>query len=147
MSTETNIYLPRNGVITSSRTGSSYTVDPPVTNTDIDYLVLVQDFHEAIAKLVDAGWTLCSGPDGHYEEDEDYSDTWYALRNDVFNIMVTADSGWYQRAVEATTICKQRNIKDKQDRIVVFRWVRDGLDTDGDASDEMYQLALQRWPL
>ncbi len=148
MSTEPNIYLPRNvGVITSSRTGSSYTVEPPVTDTDIDFLVLVQDFHEAIAKLVEQGWTLCSGADGHYEEDEDYSTTWYALRNGVFNVMVTADSDWYQRAVEATTICKRRNIKDKQDRIIVFRWVRDGLDLDGDPSDEMYQLALQRWPL
>lgn len=148
MSTEPNIYLPRNvGVITSSRTGSSYTVEPPVTNTDIDYLVLVQDFQEAVFALVEAGWALCYGADGHYEEDEEYSNTWYALRSGVFNVMVTADSGWYQRAVEATTICKSRNIKDKQDRIIVFRWVRDGLDLDGCASDEMYQQALQRWPL
>uniref|UniRef100_A0AAU7J8U8 Resolvase/invertase-type recombinase catalytic domain-containing protein n=1 Tax=Xanthomonas phage MK21 TaxID=3148942 RepID=A0AAU7J8U8_9CAUD len=145
MNTEPTIHLPRNvGVITYSRTGSSYTVEPPVTDTDIDYLVLVQDFCHAIKTLSKAGWTMCSGD---YDEDEGFRTAWDALRKGVFNVMVTDDLGWYQRAVDATYICKRRNIKDKKDRIIVFLWVRDGLDLDGRASDKMYQLVLQRWPL
>lgn len=137
------------GVITQSRTGSNYTCDPPVVNTDIDYLVLVQDLWHALGALADEGWTLCEGKDGAYEEDDTYSLDWYAVRKGSFNLILTADPGWYQRAVQATTICKMHNILDKADRIIVFRWVRDGGGNKAqpEVDEGIYNDALKRWPV
>ena len=146
MNIQDQLPFPKNvGVITQSRTGSSYTCDPPVNDTDVDYLVLVQYLWDAILVLKDTGWILCEGKEGAYEDDNDYSITWYAVRRQNLNLILTADPGWYQRAVQATTICKRHNILDKDDRIIVFRWIRDGGDAEVDAI--AYNDALKRWPL
>jgi hypothetical protein len=152
-----SITLPRSaGAITQSRTGSSYTCDPPVDNTDVDYLVLVRDLWQAVAALRDFGWTLCEGKDGSYEEDDTYSLDWYAVRKGNLNLILTGDPRWYQRAVQATTICKKHNVLDKDDRIIVFRWVRDGggpvrprgsAGCELEVDERVYHSALARWPL
>ena len=157
MSFQELVALPKNvGVITQSRTGSSYTCDPPVDNTDVDYLVLVQDLWHAIEVLGDTGWTLCQGEDGAYEDDDTYSLDWYAVRRLNLNLILTADPSWYQRAVRATGECRLHNILDKVDRIIVFRWVRDGggavrpLGAAGcelHVDENTYRAALARWPL
>ena len=123
------------------RTGSSYTCNPPVLDTDVDYLVFVDDWASAVQYLAHAlGWTLSSGNVEEYEQDEDYSDTWYACRKDQFNAMVTNDIGWYEGAVRATEVCKARNVLDKEDRKAIFRFMRDGIDEDACVA------ALKRWP-
>lgn len=116
-------------VLAQHPTGSAYTVNPPVMNTDQDWLVLVEDFNGAVEQLIAGGWELCCGKDDDgremYKGDPNYSTTWYALRNGVFNVMLTADPTWYIRAVAATLVCKALNLKDKEERKQLFRSVRD----------------------
>lgn len=142
------VFAKSAGVVTSSPTGSNYTCDPPVTDTDVDYLVLVQDLWQAVEVLERVeDWCLCQGADGAYQNDKEYANTWYAMRKGNINLIMTDDPAWYQRAVHATTVCKQRNILDKADRIIVFRWLRDGGGNKAqDTVDEAaFDAALKRW--
>jgi len=126
--------LPFNPIATHA-TGSAYTVYPPVTTTDEDFLVLVKDFAYARIKLQQAGWYECIVDDVTgapiYRLDEDYGYTWLALRKDKLNVMLTADASWYLRAVGATLVCKELNLKDKHDRCHAFRVIRDGANYEG----------------
>lgn len=123
------------------RTGSSYTVYPPVTNTDVDFLILLREdereyldqfLSNATVEWPGGYWTLCSKrtEEGQaiYNEDPNYSETWYALRRGNLNLIVTIDVAWYLRAIAATELCKVLNLRSKDDRIVVFRCVRDQTD-------------------
>ena len=144
------VNLPsRVGVLTQSPTGSNYTCNPPVTDTDVDFLVLVEDLGTATARLGHDGWHMCAGKEGHYENDKDYSLTWYAVRKGKVNLILTEDPSWYNRAVHATTVCKQHNVLEKSDRIVIFRWLRDGGGNlaPPEVTKEDYEAALRRWPL
>lgn len=143
VSVETILRMP--GVLASSLTGSNYTEDPPVTDTDIDFLVLVNSLGSFCLGLEEDGWSPCSGASGHYEEETGYAQVWYAMRWDEYNLIITDDPGWYSRAVAATGICKLHNIRNKGDRIIVFRWLRDG----GNATigEKEYMDVLERWPV
>ena len=129
-----DIQLPFNAIATHP-TGSAYTVYPPVTTTDEDFLVLVKDFAYARRKLQAHNWYECIVDDNGqpiYQTDEEYGSTWLALRKGKLNIMLTADASWYLRAVGATLVCKELNLKDKSDRCHAFRIIRDGAAYDGD---------------
>ena len=127
------------------RTGSSYTCNPPVLDTDIDFIVLVHDFENCDHNLHPLGYVVssCATEEGrdHYENDENYGLTWYAFRRGEFNLIVTGDEDWYDNMVAATNVCKRRNVLDKEDRKAIFRFMRDGLD-----EDKCHD-ALERWPL
>ena len=120
----------------SWRTGSNYTVDPPVTDTDVDTLILVKNLSDALTILTDdwdeAGWELlhCCTPEGkkNYESDTGYADWWYSLRRGNENLIVTDNQAWYFRAIAATELCRAFNLKNKEDRINVFRYIRDSRD-------------------
>lgn len=117
------------GSIAMFPTGSSFTVDPPVLDTDRDWLVLVKDLGDAVDLLIEYGWELCTNKSDEgaelYTQDKSYSSTWYALRNGLLNIMVTDDPTWYICAVAATLTCKALNLTDKEERKQLFRAVRD----------------------
>ena len=120
----------------SWRTGSNYTVSPPVTDTDVDTLVLVKNLNDALNILTDdwdeAGWKLlhCCTPEGkkNYASDTGYADWWYSLRRGNENLIVTDNQEWYFKAIAATELCRSFNLKNKEDRINVFRYIRDGRD-------------------
>jgi hypothetical protein len=126
-----NIDWPRSmEMIAIHRTGSSYTCQPPVLDTDIDFVVLVPELHVALVQLEEDGWKVLGSNSAEgkelYEQDPDYSRTWYSVRRGKFNLMVTNDVDWYIREVAATMLCKELNLMEKDLRIALFRSIRDG---------------------
>lgn len=109
-------------------TGSKYICNPPVLNTDEDYLVLVTDFNAVYQKLMswDSPWEDCMPPGSDefasaYEDEKAYGIPWNAFRLGEVNIMVTQDKDWYFASVAATELCKAWNVLDKDKRIRIFR--------------------------
>ncbi len=116
------------GYIASYKTGSNYTVTPPVTTTDVDYLVLVKDIKEAMDWLLADGYSLC---EHQYAQDVETGATvqWFAVRKGVLNLIVQANVSLYFRSCAATELCRALNVKNKEDRIAIFRAVKFGVES------------------
>lgn len=119
----------------ADRTGSSYTCNPPVTTTDVDFLILLEDgvdLMDFVSNMDDAGWEGCSSRSQEgkalYACDPNYSETWFAMRRGSLNAIISVDFEWYARAIAATELCRALNVRDKERRIDVFRVIRDGED-------------------
>jgi len=98
-------------------TGSSYICNPPVIDTDIDYVVLVYDKCEALSELAASLWNVQSDDD--YPENDDFC----SVRKGNVNLIVTECDQFYGRFVAATEISKKLNLTNKPDRINLFRSV------------------------
>lgn len=125
-------------IVSIQRTGSSFTCEPAVMDTDMDYLVYVNSLDECGARLQKYGWANC------FEEWKDKSDTdpaeqcdpysvedkfgarFQAWRKGAYNLIVTDDTALYLRSVGATLVCKQMNLMGKADRIALFRAIKYG---------------------
>lgn len=111
-------------------TGSRYICNPPILDTDDNYLVLVEDARGVYSKLINDGWEDClklavdgSGKDAidSYIDEQSYGVVWYAFRKGAINIMVSENWDWYVSSCAATELCKALNIKEKEQRIRIFR--------------------------
>lgn len=98
------------------RVGSSVTCEPPVNNTDEDWLILVPDLRWVINELHEACWKIA--------EDEQYISTRTSTQNlfvsakkDRFNLLVTEDIVFYTRFVAASLLSKEMNLLNKTDRV------------------------------
>lgn len=112
--------LPFNNVhslISWHRTGSSYICNPPVTDTDEDYIILVDDFKECIRQLIAYGFEPCS--DEHYVSTQ--LNLFEAFRLGRLNYIVTYDHIFFTRFVAATELAKVYNFKYKEDRVNLFK--------------------------
>lgn len=101
-------------VISYQRTGSNYTCNPPVLDTDIDYIVLVSDFGKAASFLLESGFVACT-------ELEYYGNMFYAFRKGQLNLIITWQGVFYERFCAATMLAKHRNLLDKDDRVDLFK--------------------------
>lgn len=111
------------------RTGSSYTCDPPVLDTDEDWLLLTEhDLLDTLTSLLNLGWVDCATTDKELYNEDKYGVTWYAVRKGKYNLIVTTSFDWFMRGVAATLLCKAMNLQQKQQRIRLFRCIRDGED-------------------
>lgn len=105
-------------------TGSLFICNPPVTDTDVDFLCLLKDRTEVgINKAVAA---LCR--DGFTCESQQYNEKsckpgagFMSWRKGKTNYIVTANPVWAAKHNMATAICKKLNLLKKEDRILVFR--------------------------
>lgn len=103
----TNFY--EDFVIKSSPTGSSFTCNPPVTNTDIDTVILAKPGYAQY--LVELGW-VCG---------QDYPHAAFmSWRKDNKNYIVTCDPDFYKKFVKATRCAKILNLTDKAARVQLF---------------------------
>jgi len=100
-----------------SQTGSRYICDPPVEDTDDDYIVLTEDKACFLSESAANGWDVHSYDD--YPEDDDF----VSLRKGVVNLIVTECDVFYGRFVTATNAAKKMNLIDKTDRIKFFQGV------------------------
>jgi hypothetical protein len=108
-------------------TGSYYICNPPVEDTDRDFLVLCEDLRETITLLLKDGWESCVDDEGQadfYTEEQEYGIRWTAYRKGIYNLMITEDSNWYYASVIATEYCRIFNIQDKEHRIRIFRFLK-----------------------
>ena len=104
-------------IIASYRTGSSVICNPPVTDTDEDWALLVVDRKSTQATLLSEGWKVCGTA---YENDGRFT----AFRKGNKNIMVMDDADHYRQWVRATDAATQLNLLDKGQRVALFEAVK-----------------------
>ncbi len=124
-------------------TGSNYTCNPPVTNTDIDIYVHTTMSKEDIEPVIVAdGWAPCLQEErSHaYVNTPGFGKTWMAYRDGDYNLIVVFNNErHFARCVAATELCKVLNLLDKGDRVSAHALVH--LDTENETvMPKNYQL-------
>ena len=94
-------------------TGSSYICNPPVLDTDIDQMFLVDDLEKVSKILEKLGWKCCG-------KEEYQTDKWVAYRKDNLNALLTDNLDHFNKFLQATEEAKKLNLLDKKDRIALF---------------------------
>ena len=104
------------------QTGSRAICNPPPQDTDDDYLVY-QDIPFAnqdgdIESFLDKNGFKSETEE--YEGDETLFSSW---RRGKLNIILTTDHGFAQKHIAATKVCRELNLLEKSQRIMVFQAV------------------------
>lgn len=122
-----NDALPSGAIVVP--VGSRVTCNPPPTDTDEDYLVLVKDKPAAVAGLKALGFEYSADPEklAKYEAMNgtarwSFTSLWFGN----VNYIVTDSQFFFERFLTATHVCKALNLLNKADRIMVFEAVRGG---------------------
>ena len=97
-------------------TGSNYICNPPVTDTDIDYMYFVYSIEECTDWLEENGWKKC-GSNGYKQLG------WISYRKGKYNLILTDDMNHYNKFEAATELAKKRNLTRKADRIALFNTI------------------------
>lgn len=103
-------------IVKQHPTGSNYICNPPVTNTDIDIVVLAKNGWEMPA--LSAGY-------GFEESDVEYESMgeFVSVRRGNENLIVTLDKKFYKKFVYATQLARLLNLTEKSDRVKLFQAV------------------------
>lgn len=109
--------------------GSNYICDPPVTNTDIDYIVLVDDILIAHKFITKNGFRCDVEKKYILDEDRQFLSYKRYVEIDgekkIINFITTELPFYYKSFVFATELAKKLNIRDKTDRVDLFRIIRE----------------------
>ena len=105
------------GYVKHHKTGSNYICNPPVSDTDVDYLVFTWDKSNYLFQCAKNGWDVHSDDD--YPENDDFC----SVRNGNINLIVTECEWFYGRLVTATECAKKLNLLDKADRVSLFQGI------------------------
>lgn len=114
-------------LVAFSPTGSRFMCDPPVMDTDIDFVALVVDHDAASEVLLANGWTKCVGESSD-EEDSSYDELgeFSAYRKDNFNVIICDDRAYYIMYCAATLLSTRLNLLDKAERCSLFHTIIKG---------------------
>ncbi len=108
-------FLLRNPNVLITPMGSSVVCDPPVLDTDFDYLVEVMA-GDVERSLIDAGYsTDCSAVYADASEEK-----FVSWRRGRVNLIVTRNRELARRYRIATYLCTLLNLRNKEHRIAVF---------------------------
>lgn len=112
-------------------TGSRVICNPPVTDTDDDYLLLVDITlaGKLVTDLIEDGYKVGGSmaqirPLKEYPniEDIDRDDgVFQSFKKGDVNVIVTASAEYFENFVKATFLCKKLNLLEKHDRVEVFQ--------------------------
>ena len=108
-----------------SAVGSRVTCNPPITNTDEDWLCLTSDWRAFLNVAVRDGYTVGgSVPADELERRKDIV-MFNSMRRDRdnMNLIVTDDPEFAQRFLAATSVAIRFNLQSKEDRIALFQAV------------------------
>ena len=112
------------GVLTSAEpVGSRVTCDPAPTDTDEDWLVLVQEV--PIERLQEAGFGQEGSPEFYTGNDAGGFRSW---RKGEINLITTQSEEFYRLFLTATYLAKRFNLLRKQDRIALFQAILYGVE-------------------
>lgn len=105
--------------------GSRITCNPPVTNTDEDFLILVREekWEPLKSHLFSEGWVLdgseVSDAVNHLTKDERFN----SFSCNGVNLIATRSEEFHKRFLAATSVVKKFNLLEKPDRIILFQAV------------------------
>jgi hypothetical protein len=104
--------------------GSRVTCDPPVTDTDHDWLCLTNDWREFINVAVRDGFSVGGSVPSELEQRKEVT-LFTSLRRerDAMNLIVTDSPEFAKRFMAATSVAKRLNLRVKEDRIALFQAV------------------------
>lgn len=88
---------------------------------DTDILWLTANAVGARQYLIDEGYTCESDTRPEYDDAK-----FYSLRQGRVNILVCADKEYYDKFLLAAEVCKGLQLRDRDDRVLVHKIVRDG---------------------
>jgi hypothetical protein len=114
--------IPEN-LISYHQSGSSVICDPPVTDTDRDFVILVKSITEERANLIEHCWKICGNED--YENPDGI---FLALRKGSLNYILVNSQDQYNKWEASMLLAKHRNLVKKEDRIALFRSIRGNVD-------------------
>jgi len=98
--------------------GSRITCNPPVMNTDADYLVRTGNLIRFVETALRSGWEI----GGSFQDDDNQPGLHFvSLTKDDANLIVTKSGEFYRRFHAATVIATELNILDKPKRVRVFQ--------------------------
>lgn len=136
-----SLHVP--GIIDVCPTGSRIICDPPVMNTDEDYLLLVRDLDQAGYYFLAKGWVNCFekwrekvdtdefvNPDNYSVEIEGGA-RFQSWRSGSINVIVTDNVPLHLRSRAATLLARELNLTNKDDRIALFRCIKYNMDYSG----------------
>lgn len=105
-------------------TGSRVICNPPVLDTDEDFVLLVDSYTNVQTKLEALGYVKSNN--AHYRDvDEPMIDT-YRRPHDNVNLIVTDKMNDYTKWRVAHCLAKEFNLRDKVHRTMLFRAIRSG---------------------
>lgn len=113
--------------------GSRMTCDPPPTNTDADYLVVVPPGGNIMQRV----WTYLATEgftrEGsiRYAVNQATGEGFHSFRRGEVNLLVTQCLEFADRHKAATAECKRLNLMHKPDRVALFQWRLYGNDVTG----------------
>ena len=99
-------------------TGSNYICNPPVTNTDVDEMFLVDDLQEVNFQLTGLGWKKCGLEEETYQDKPSH---WAAYRKENMNALLTTNLKYFMDFFKATEEAKHLNLLNKEDRVALFQ--------------------------
>ena len=102
------------------QTGSSVICNPPVTDTDIDYVIYTNEEVKLDTFLKCEGFKESCYDEEEYDlEEEGFT----CYRKSNINLIVTINYNWYLKWVEATKLAKKLNLLQKEQRITLFKYI------------------------
>ena len=106
-------------------TGSAY-ICPTVAYNDLDFVMYLETAQVGAYRLLlsDDGWESCCA--AQYPDQK--VDCWEAFRKGQWNLILCWNPEEYLRWLAATELAKVLNLTSKEERVGLFRVIRDGLD-------------------
>jgi hypothetical protein len=103
--------------------GSRVTCDPPVVDTDSDWLVVVTDWQAFIDTATTEGFELSGSVPADELKRPDGTQKFWSLRRGILNLIVTDCPVFANNFIAATSVAKRLNLINKDDRIALFQAV------------------------
>lgn len=112
-------------VITSHPTGSNYVCSPPVTNTDRDFVVLVNSVGhtEVVLALSELGYVWGAEADKTYGPGQEMMCFRKGVGEGSINLIVVKSPSLYSKWLAATEVAKSLNLLEKGQRVKLFQYV------------------------
>jgi len=104
----------------SIRTGSSVICNPPVLDTDEDWLILTENLNLLIGELVTEGWDTETKSNYNYTS-IDFCSLKKSINGRLINFIVMDNVLRYNAMYKATKVATELNLRNKEDRIELFR--------------------------
>ena len=103
--------------------GSRVTCNPPVLDSDSDWLVLVTDWQACVDAAVSEGFEVSGSVSADQMTKPNEVQKFWSLRRGILNLIVTDCPEFAKKFLAATSVAKRLNLKNKADRIALFQAV------------------------
>lgn len=102
-------------------TGSSVICNPPILDTDRDYIICVHSLKDIKAFIEGIGFKTSTQDVEEYDIQED--GLFECYRKDNINLILTEDFDFYLKWCHATELATKLNLREKGQRITLFQYL------------------------